>query len=120
MRLASFQQPSPSPWHRTAPTLKSSPTVRARTRMNCGCRFQWSRSNTPIMIPAFTASEQGLAAVLRDVAKRGLIYVDDGSSARSIAGQIGTNNLPFAKTDVVLDAVPTPIEIDRALARLEM
>ena len=72
------------------------------------------------MIPAFTASEQGLAAVLRDVAKRGLIYVDDGSSARSIAGQIGTNNLPFAKTDVVLDAVPTPIEIDRALARLEM
>ena len=29
-------------------------------------------------------------------------------------------NLPFAKTDVVLDAVPTPVEIDRALARLEM
>jgi hypothetical protein len=58
---------------------------------------------------------------LRDVAKRGLIYVDDGSSARSIAGQIaGANNLPYAKADVVLDTVPTPVEIDRALARLEM
>ena len=68
----------------------------------------------------FTASEQGLVPVLRDVAKRGLIYVDDGSSAL-IAGQVaGTNNLPFAKADVVLDTVPTPVEIDRALARLEM
>jgi polysaccharide deacetylase 2 family uncharacterized protein YibQ len=28
--------------------------------------------------------------------------------------------LPYAKADVVLDTVPTPVEIDRALARLEM
>jgi polysaccharide deacetylase 2 family uncharacterized protein YibQ len=84
-------------------------------------RFQGYVGLVNYMGARFTASEQGLAPVLRDVAKRGLIYVDDGSSARSIAGQIaGTNNLPFAKTDVVLDAVPTPIEIDRALARLEM
>ena len=69
----------------------------------------------------FTASEQGLAPVLRDIAQRGLIYVDDGSSSRSIAGQLsGTQNLPFAKTDIALDAVPTPVEIDRALARLEI
>ena len=69
----------------------------------------------------FTASEQALAPVLRDTAKRGLIYVDDGASPRSVAGQIaGSHNLPFAKTNLVLDAVPTPVEIDRALARLEM
>jgi polysaccharide deacetylase 2 family uncharacterized protein YibQ len=69
----------------------------------------------------FTASEQALAPVLRETAKRGLIYVDDGASPRSVAGQIaGSHNLPFAKTDLVLDAVPTPVEIDRALARLEM
>jgi polysaccharide deacetylase 2 family uncharacterized protein YibQ/xanthosine utilization system XapX-like protein len=67
----------------------------------------------------FTASEQGLAPVLRDAARRGLIYVDDGSSSRSVASQLsGSHNLPFAKTDVVLDTVPT--EIDRALARLEI
>jgi polysaccharide deacetylase 2 family uncharacterized protein YibQ len=34
---------------------------------------------------ALTASEQGLAPVLRDAAQRGLIYVDDGSSSRSVA-----------------------------------
>jgi polysaccharide deacetylase 2 family uncharacterized protein YibQ len=59
--------------------------------------------------------------VLRETAKRGLIYVDDGASPRSVASQFaGSHNLPFAKADVVIDAVPTPVEIDRALARLEM
>jgi hypothetical protein len=69
----------------------------------------------------FSASEQGLSPVLRDVAKRGLIYVDDSSSSRSIAGQLaGAQNLPFAKADIVLDTVPTAAEIDHSLARLEM
>ena len=69
----------------------------------------------------FTASEQGLSPVLREAAKRGLIYVDDGANSRSIAGQLaGGQNLPFAKADIVIDTVPTPVEIDRALARLEM
>ena len=69
----------------------------------------------------FTANAQALSPVLRETAKRGLIYVDDGASARSVAGQIaGSQNLPFVKTDIVLDAVPTPQEIDHALARLEM
>ncbi len=69
----------------------------------------------------FTAATQALTPVLREIAKRGLIYVDDGSSARSVAGQVaGTLNLPFAQADSVLDAVPTPVEIERALRRLEM
>ena len=40
--------------------------------------------------------------------------------AASPARSPARNNLPFAKADIVLDAVPTPAEIDRALARLEM
>ena len=68
----------------------------------------------------FTATESALAPVLREAAKRGLIYVEDGSSPRSLAGQIaGANNLPFAKADFTIDAVPTAGEIDHALARLE-
>jgi polysaccharide deacetylase 2 family uncharacterized protein YibQ len=68
----------------------------------------------------FTASEQALAPLLRETAKRGLIYVEDGNSPRSLASQIaGTNNLPYAKADLTLDAVPTAAEIDRALGRLE-
>ncbi|MGI8524755.1 MAG: divergent polysaccharide deacetylase family protein [Pseudolabrys sp.] len=91
-------------------------------------RLQWLMSRmqgyvgvTNYMGARFIASEQALAPVLRETAKRGLIFVDDGASARSVAGQIaGRHNLPFAKTDVVIDTVPTPVEIDRALARLEM
>jgi uncharacterized protein len=68
----------------------------------------------------FTASEAALAPVLREAAKRGLIYVEDGSSPRSLAGQIaGANNLSYAKGDLTIDAVPASAEIDRALGRLE-
>jgi polysaccharide deacetylase 2 family uncharacterized protein YibQ len=59
--------------------------------------------------------------VIRETGKRGLIYVDDGASARSVAGQIaGGSGVPFVKADIVLDAVPTPVEIKRGLKRLEL
>jgi polysaccharide deacetylase 2 family uncharacterized protein YibQ len=83
-------------------------------------RFHGYVGITNYMGARFTASEPSLSPVLREATKRGLIYVDDGSSPRSLASQIaGANNLPFAKAGVVLDAVPTPVEIDRALVRLE-
>src|SRR5882762_1518684 len=83
-------------------------------------RFQGYVGVTNFMGSRFTASDAAFAPVLREVAKRGLMYLDDGTAPRSLAGQIaGANNLPFAKAGVVLDAVPTPTEIDRALARLE-
>jgi polysaccharide deacetylase 2 family uncharacterized protein YibQ len=69
----------------------------------------------------FTASEPSFAPVLRETAKRGLIYVDDGANPRSLAGRIaGASNQPYAHADVTIDSVPTASEIDRALARLEM
>jgi polysaccharide deacetylase 2 family uncharacterized protein YibQ len=84
-------------------------------------RFQGYVGITNEMGARFTASEQAMAPVLRETAKRGLLYVDDGTTPRSLAGQIaGANKLPFAKADVVLDSVPTPVEVDRALGRLEM
>jgi len=84
-------------------------------------RFQGYVGLINMMGARFTASEQVFAPVLRETAKRGLIFVDDGSNPRSVAGRIaGANNLPFAKAEVILDSVPTPNEIDRALGRLEM
>src|SRR5262245_19155023 len=69
----------------------------------------------------FTTSEPSFGPILRETAKRGLIFVDDGVNPRSVAARIaGANNLPFAKADVTLDGVPTPDEVERALARLEM
>jgi polysaccharide deacetylase 2 family uncharacterized protein YibQ len=69
----------------------------------------------------FTASEQALRPVLADTAKRGLIYVDDGASSRSIARQIaGAQNMSFAKADVALDPYAGSQQVDQALARLEL
>ena len=83
-------------------------------------RFQGYVGLINMMGARFTASEQAFAPVLRETGKRGLIFVDDGSNPRSVAGRIaGANNLPFAKAAVTIDAVPTPNEIDRALGRLE-
>ncbi len=76
---------------------------------------------TNTMGARFTASEDALSPILHEAAKRGLIYVDDGSSPRSAAARIaGAGNLSFVRTDVVLDAVPAAKDIDRALDRLEM
>jgi polysaccharide deacetylase 2 family uncharacterized protein YibQ len=83
-------------------------------------RFQGYVGIANYMGARFTAAESALAPVLKEVSRRGLIYVDDGASPRSLAGHIaGINTLPFAKADVVMDAVPTAAHLDRALARLE-
>ena len=90
-------------------------------------RLQWAMSRfqgyvgvVNQMGARFTASELSFTPILREIGKRGLIYVDDGSSLRSLASQIaGGGSLAFAKASVALDAVPTAADIDRALARLE-
>jgi polysaccharide deacetylase 2 family uncharacterized protein YibQ len=83
-------------------------------------RFQGYVGIVNYMGGRFTASEPALAPVLREVAKRGLIYLDDGVSKRSLAGQIaGANNVAFTKADVIIDAVPSGADVDRALSRLE-
>lgn len=69
----------------------------------------------------FISSETSLSPILHETAKRGLMYFDDSASPRSVAAHLaGGLNLPFAKADIVLDAVPTSEEIDRALSRLEL
>jgi uncharacterized protein len=83
-------------------------------------RFQGYIGIANYMGARFTASETAIGPLLRETAKRGLVYFDDGTSARSVASQIaGANNAPFAKADIVLDADPTPTAIDAALTRLE-
>jgi len=90
-------------------------------------RLQWAMSRMQGYVGVanqmgarFTASEMAFSPVLREIGKRGLIFVDDGSSPRSLASQIaGGNSLSFAKGDVTIDAVLSSGEIDRALGRLE-
>jgi hypothetical protein len=68
----------------------------------------------------FTADARALTPALNEIAVRGLFYLDDGSSPRSLAGQIApTLGLASAVGDVVVDADAAPTAIDAALTRLE-
>lgn len=68
----------------------------------------------------FVATDAVMAPVIREAAKRGLGYLDDGSTARSAAPALAAGQaMPFAKADFTIDSVPTSAEIDRTLLKLE-
>jgi polysaccharide deacetylase 2 family uncharacterized protein YibQ len=67
-----------------------------------------------------TADAKALTPVLREIAARGLFYVDDGTSAQSLAMTLAPGQaLATARADVVLDSTAEPEAIEAALARLE-
>lgn len=67
-----------------------------------------------------TASEPAFAPILDEIAGRGLAYVDDGSTTRSVATRLAPDlRLPVVAADIVLDPVPDPARVEEALARLE-
>lgn len=68
----------------------------------------------------FTADESALSPVLRELAGRGLMVVDDGSSARSLlASSADRARIPALKIDRVIDGVTRADAIDKELAALE-
>lgn len=68
----------------------------------------------------FTSEAAALDPVMQEISLRGLLYLDDGSSPRSVAEQsAGKFKTTFARADLVIDAVPTPNEIAGRLTQLE-
>jgi len=83
-------------------------------------RLQGYAGITNFMGARFIATDAAMTPIIREAAKRGLSYFDDGSAPRSVAAALaGSQAMPFAKGDIAIDAVPTSAEIDRALAKLE-
>jgi len=68
----------------------------------------------------FTSSGADFGPMMEELGARGLGYVDDGSSNRSLAQQLSSaNKVPFARADFTLDANPTRASILSQLAQLE-
>jgi len=90
-------------------------------------RLQWLMSRftgyvgiTNLMGAKFEPTQASFVPVLEEVKARGLLFVDDGSVKDSAGGQIAsTIGLDFATADVQIDAVASPDDINKALARLE-
>jgi polysaccharide deacetylase 2 family uncharacterized protein YibQ len=83
-------------------------------------RFQGYAGIANFMGGRFVVTDAVMQPIVREAAKRGLGYLDDGSAPRSVAPALAAGQaMPFAKADFSIDAVPTAVEIDRALAKLE-
>jgi polysaccharide deacetylase 2 family uncharacterized protein YibQ len=68
----------------------------------------------------FTSSETSLAPVLTELGRRGLLFVDDGGSPRSLVEQSASKaGATAARASTILDSQATTTDIDAALARLE-
>ncbi len=68
----------------------------------------------------FTSSPEPLKKLMSEISKRGLMYVDDGSSSRSQAVAVASGErAPLSKIDVVLDETPKQEEITARLLQLE-
>jgi polysaccharide deacetylase 2 family uncharacterized protein YibQ len=83
-------------------------------------RFQGYAGIANFMGARFVVTDAVMQPIVREAAKRGLGYLDDGSAPRSVAPTLAAGQaMPFARADLSIDAVPTSVEIDRALAKLE-
>ena len=83
-------------------------------------RFQGYVGLSNFMGARFLPNEASMQPLMHEAAKRGLVYFDDGTAARSLAGQLAlAQAVPFARADATIDVVPNAGEIDRALAQLE-
>jgi uncharacterized protein len=68
----------------------------------------------------FTSSAADFAPVMEELGSRGLGYVDDGSSNRSLAPQLAAGNkVPFSRVDMLVDTNPGREPILAALGSLE-
>jgi hypothetical protein len=75
---------------------------------------------TNYMGAKFTASPQALSPVLSEAARRGLAFIDDGSSPRSQAASLAVSlGLPAVTGDVIIDAGRSQESIEAALKGLE-
>ena len=68
----------------------------------------------------FTGSAPDFSPVIEELNARGLSYIDDGSSSRSIAEQLASaRRMPFIAADLLIDAAPSRDTIIAALDTLE-
>lgn len=83
-------------------------------------RFSGFVGVTNFMGAKFTANDASLAPVMQEMAQRGLLYLDDGSSARSLATVVASGTgVHHGRAEIVLDSIQKSADIDAALAKLE-
>ncbi|WP_295814163.1 divergent polysaccharide deacetylase family protein [uncultured Nitratireductor sp.] len=119
-----FGYPSQNPGRNTL-------TVDASTAQNLS-RLRWALSRITnytgvmnYMGGRFTAEPEPMSEIMAELGQRGLMYIDDGTSARSVAQDLALQEgVPFAASDALLDPTgnnrrPEHHEIRKKLDELE-
>ncbi|WP_378947268.1 divergent polysaccharide deacetylase family protein [Mesorhizobium sp. ANAO-SY3R2] len=103
--LEPFDFPNVNPGRNTL-TVDGSPDENLKN-------LRWTLSRTTnytavmnYMGARFSTSSEAMGTLMAELGKRGIGYVDDGSSARSLAPELALKNgVPFAAGDAIIDAV---------------
>ena len=83
-------------------------------------RFAGYFGVTNYMGAKYTSVPDALRPTLKQISARGLMYVDDGASARSQIKRVAEDvGLSSTTAQIVIDAEPTPAAISAALIKLE-
>ncbi|PBB81857.1 hypothetical protein CK218_09580 [Mesorhizobium sp. WSM3879] len=117
--LEPFDYPGVNPGRNTL-TVDASPDENLKS-------LHWALSRTTnytgvmnYMGARFSADANAMGPFMAELGKRGLAYVDDGSSARSLAPDLALKDgVPFVAGDMVIDAVQDRGEILKKLDSLE-
>jgi polysaccharide deacetylase 2 family uncharacterized protein YibQ len=67
----------------------------------------------------FTGDAAALQPVVEELGRRGLMFLDDGASARSVTADVSVGIVPYARADFVIDTVDDQVAITNRLAQLE-
>lgn len=117
--LEPYDYPSVNPGRNTL-TVEASPEQNLRDLHWALSRITNYTGVMNYMGARFITDEEAMAPVMRDLSRRGLLYLDDGTSARSVAPELALKDgIPFAVCDTTIDAVRDPGEITKKLDQLE-
>lgn len=117
--LEPFDYPDNDPGPQTLLTTLSPEENQARLYWLLA-RFSGYTGVTNHMGAKFAAAQHAFLPVLEELRSRGLIFVDDGTAARSTAGEIAKElGLGFSVAQIQLDKDKTAEGIDKSLDQLE-
>ncbi len=84
-------------------------------------RFSGYTGITNLLGGHFLSDSSSLEPVMTYLAKRGLLFFDNGSATRSTAPDVAAHvGAPFAQANATIDTIQTAMEIDRRLTGLEI
>ena len=117
--LEPYDYPSVNPGRNTL-TVEASPEQNLRDLHWALSRITNYTGVMNYMGGRFVADEEAMAPVMQDLSRRGLLYLDDGTSARSVAPELALKDgIPFAVCDTTIDTARDPGEITKKLDQLE-